>query len=255
MEFIIYIVLFFIGGIVGSFLNVCIARLPKDESIVFPPSHCPKCRHNLSALDLIPVLSYILLGGKCRYCRQSISPRYIMVEIATILLFIFSYLRFYDFTEFLFAVLSGVFLLLIFFIDLETMTVPDEVCFIGGVVGLGYAVFKGKLVASLIGGAAGFAFFFLLYHVAKRIYKREAIGEGDVVLGLVMGLIFGWPQIILVIFLGYLIGAVVSIALLLAKIKSIKEEIPFGPMLAFSAMIMLFFGTDIINWYISSFWG
>lgn len=242
MDIVFIITVFVLGLVVGSFLNVCICRLPNEKSVVYPPSNCPKCEHRLAAIDLIPIVSYIFLRGKCRYCKEPISIRYPIVEALTGLLFLAIYFKFGAVPGSAFNFIFVSILIGITFSDLETQTIHDYFTFAGISAGLLYGLYSGSLVNSLYGMAIGAGFFFFVRVLGQFIYKREAMGEGDVLLAAMLGSFFGPNGIILSIALSFLLGAVVSVALLALKIKKRGEEIPFGPYLAVSAVIVIFWG-------------
>ena len=274
------VVLFFFGLCVGSFLNVLIERLPKGEGIVRGRSYCPKCGHALAWCDLVPLLSFVLLKGRCRYCGQKISWQYPLVELATGLLFASSI---YDLRVTVYVLLSTVFLLPIFVIDLKHGIIPDKIVFPailtfsiiriieviyrifslyrnlkGDIGGLGpYLLqtdfFKNHaflelrpLLLTLVGSLVLYFLFFFLH----RIFKGRAMGGGDVKLALLVGLIAGWPNMIAAVFLSFLTGAMVSVILMVLKKKSFGETVPFGPFLVLGTYMALFGGDDIINWYL-----
>lgn len=252
----IYILIFIIGAVVGSFLNVCIYRLPRGESIVFPASHCPHCNTTLGYVDLIPVIGFLLLRGVCRTCQQKISWRYPLVEILTGLFFValalvFPWgqvpivLGFY----FIFVVL----LLVVFFIDLEHQVIPDVVIGIGIVGGLLLNLLKGQtfIISALLGLLLGYLVLWLIAKIGGAVFKKEAMGDGDPYLAAMLGAWLGWQSVLLVIFLAYLIGAgVLIIPLLLGKLK-LGQAVPFGPLLVAGGLLALFYGPQIINWYLS----
>lgn len=250
MDLIILLFVFVLGLFVGSFLNVCICRLPKNESVIFPSSHCPKCKHSLAVPDLFPVLSYVFLRAKCRYCGDRISARYPIVEAVTGLLFVGVYLRFGATMDsilmfFLMSVLVG-----ITFSDLETQTIHDYFSFSGIAAGLLYGLNSGSLPGSIYGLLSGAAIFLLIRAVGWFIYKKEAMGEGDVLLAAMIGAFLGVKGLVLSVALSFLIGASVSIVLLALRLKKRGEEIPFGPYLAVSAVIAVFWGEQLWRWYL-----
>ena len=250
MGLVFIITVLILGLVVGSFLNVCICRLPKEESIVYPSSRCPKCKHKLSITDLFPVFSYLFLRGKCRYCRKKISIRYPIVEILTAILFLAVFLKFGGGFDFFFHAVFISILIAIAFTDLETQTIHDYFSFSGIAAGLLYGLYSGSLINSLYGMAIGAGFFFFVRVLGRLIYKKEAMGEGDVLLAATLGAFFGPKGLILSIMLSFLIGAAVSVVLLVSKIKKRGEEIPFGPYLAVSAIIVIFWGEMLWRWYL-----
>ncbi|MCX7846190.1 MAG: prepilin peptidase [Dictyoglomaceae bacterium] len=245
--------MFFLGASIGSFLNVLIYRLPRGESVIFPPSHCPKCNRRLGIWDLIPVISYIILRGKCRYCGESISIRYLLVEI--LLGMIFSILFFFfDFSFFTFKSLIFIsFLMPIFFIDLEHMLIPDVISISGTLIGIILAFFEGKLVESLKGSIIVGIILLLIYVFALIFYKKEGMGQGDIKLGLLLGSFLGIKLGLLTLFLGFILGGIFSIILIIFKRKNLKEYLPFGPFLIISGILSYFWGENLINFYLALF--
>lgn len=247
----IFLFLIILGFLVGSFLNVCISRLAVDKSVVFPPSHCPTCQHSLRFWDLIPVLSYLLLRGKCRYCGQSIAVRYPLVEILTAAFFGGMYLWFTDFGHYIFALIFVLLLLITFFTDLENEIIPDRIVIVGITLGLSYGFYRGKIVESLIAMVAGFLFFYVVAKLSYWYYKKEAIGQGDLKFGAMLGACLGLKGLILSLFLAYFLGAIISLLLVGLKIKTFREHIPFGPFLVMGALLFLFFGDYLVTWYLA----
>lgn len=244
---------------VGSFLNVCIHRLPRSESIIYPYSHCPLCGHRLSALDLAPILSYLLLWGRCRYCRKQISINYLLVEILTGVFFA-GIAYFFSPLQIIFYVAFVMLLVSIFFIDLENQVIPDSLSFTGIFLGLLYNLLQSlfasgginwaPLLSAFCGLALGYGLLFLIGYLGKIWFKKEAMGEGDFLLGAVLGAFLGWQGVLLSIFLAFLLaGMVLSMFLILRRVK-FGQYVPFGPALAGGGIIVLFFGKQIINWYL-----
>ncbi|PMQ01018.1 MAG: prepilin peptidase [Dictyoglomus sp. NZ13-RE01] len=245
--------MFLLGASIGSFLNVVIYRLPRGESIVYPPSRCPKCGHKLGAKDLVPVFSYIWLRGRCRYCGEKISARYIMVE--TLLGLSFSIL-FWFFGFSLFTIKSALFISLlipIFFIDLDHMIIPDIISIPGTILGIMMAFLGGNLKDGILGAILSGIILLLIYLFALIIYKQEGMGQGDIKLGLLLGSFLGIKLGVFAIFLGFLIGGIFSIIILLKKEKNLKDAIPFGPFLVVGGIISYFWGNQIIDLYIKFF--
>jgi prepilin signal peptidase PulO-like enzyme (type II secretory pathway) len=255
--------IFTFGLIIGSFLNCVIWRLYKEESFLSDKSYCPHCRHPLGTSDLVPVLSYIFLRGKCRYCQKKISIQYPLVELITALLFVFVYLRFgpvnvlfsFNFFEVLFWWIISAFLILIFVFDLKYYIIPDEVIYPAIIVSMLWilysfsfgAISKTDVLYTVISSLSASLFFFLIWFFSKGM----AMGFGDVKLALLMGLMLGYPNIVAGLFLGFLFGAIIGSGLVLLKKKGFKSEIPFGPFLLAGLILSLFYGERIINWYLS----
>ena len=237
--------------IIGSFLNVCIYRIPKKESISFPPSHCPNCNTSLKPVDLVPVLSYIFLKGQCRYCGNGISIRYPVVEAINGFLWVMLYLRLGASISFIgMAILSSL-LLVISIIDFDTTEIPDGLNLFGLVLGIIYIGIQWNmsiLLSSAIGMVLGGGLFFLI-----AVASKGGMGGGDIKLMAVLGLWLGWRLTILVALLAFIIGAVISIALISLKIRGRKDYIPFGPFIGIGAYIAIVFGDSLINWYLKFF--
>ena len=247
---------FIIGSVVGSFLNVCIHRLPRGESIVWPASHCPACGRALSPLDLVPLLSYLLLRGRCRYCGGPISVRYPLVELLTGSFFAWSFLRFGWSVELGLALALVSLLLAAFFIDLEQMVVPDVVSGGGIVLGLAYNAYlswrigsPGPFYLALLALLAGYALLGLIGLLGKALFKKEAMGEGDLLLGALLGSTLGLSGVLLAVFLSYLFAGAISLALMVSGRLKLGDYLPFGPALAAGGLLTLFFGARILAWY------
>lgn len=240
------------GALVGSFLNVCIFRLPKEESIIWPGSHCPHCKNAIKFYDNIPLVSYFLLRGRCRYCKGSISLQYPLVEGITALSSLFLIIKFGPSLSYLvyFAFVSA--LIVITVIDLYHQIIPDVISLPGIGVGLLVSLiipqitFSNSLIGVLLGGGS----LFLVATLYQWLFKREGMGGGDVKLLAMIGAFLGWKAVILTILLSSLIGSVTGITIMVLKGKNFKYAIPFGPFLSLGAVISLFYGQNIINWYL-----
>ncbi len=238
--------MFFIGSVIGSFLNVCIYRLPQNESVVTPPSHCLQCNTPLTARDLIPIMSYLLLGGKCRYCGKPYSPRYAVVELLTGLLFFWCFLCFGAGLELVIALMFTSFLVIIAFIDYDHQLILDKVLvwFAGaGVVAklyTGYPLIGDMLLAAVTGGGV------LLF---LALITRGGMGDGDIKLVAALGLWLGLEPTMLTLFLAFVLGGLSSVLLLLFKLKTRKDFIPFAPFIAIAGFISALYGVEIIQWY------
>lgn len=240
-----------IGLIIGSFLNVCISRLPKEESILFPGSHCPKCQAKINWFDNLPLISYLLLLGKCRSCREPISIRYPLVELITGLAFLLLSLmpNAINSLSFYFNALFISGMIVAFFSDLETEIIPDEVIFCLIPISLLYHFFTGKIIDALLGAILGFLLLFSIQKFGKLVFKKDALGDGDVKLAALFGAALLWPGVLLAIFMGYLLGSIEALFLLSLKIKRMDDYIAFGPALITGAIITLFWGQNIVEWY------
>ena len=251
MGFFIGAFIFIFGLNVGSFLNVCICRFPKDESILWPSSHCPKCNHRLVFFDLIPILSFLFLAGRCRYCKEKISFRYPVVEFLTALTFLLLYVYFGLTWRLIFYFIFSAILIVVSFTDLETYTIHDFFNYLGIVVGLLFSFLNGNIFDSIYGAVIGGLIFFLIRFIGSLIFKREAMGEGDVFLAIMIGAFLGLKGVILTSYMSFIIGGIVSLFLILMRKKNIVEKIPFGPYLSIAAVIYIFFGVQILKIYFS----
>lgn len=242
-----YTCLFFIYGLIfGSFFNVVGLRVPKKESIIAPPSHCPICNHRLGVLDLIPVLSYVFLRGKCRKCKTKISAIYPFMELMTGLLFAFSYWMIGFQIELLVALLFVSLLIIITVSDIQYMLIPNKILLPFGIVLLilRFIFPLSPWWDSLAGAMIGFG---LLLFIG--IVSKGGMGGGDIKLFFVIGLVLGTLHTVLTLFLAALIGSVIGLIILRIKGKGRKIPIPFGPSIAFAALIAYFFGTELVDLY------
>ncbi len=244
------------GLIVGSFLNVCIHRLPLKESVAFPASHCPECRHPLKFYDNIPVFSFLFLGGKCRYCKAPISIRYPLVELLNALLFTMAMVTFgISWSVLLYAYFLAA-LVVVVFIDLDHLIIPDRITLPGIVIGVLASVFSLTPLTwkqSLSGLFAAGGFLYLTAILSLLILKKEGMGGGDIKLAAMMGAFLGPQKALFAILAGAFLGSFLGIILIILKLKNRKEFIPFGPCLAWGAVVSLFWGQRIIDWYYISF--
>ena len=246
------------GLMVGSFLNVCIYRIPRGESIVFPRSHCPKCNYQLKAWENIPVLSFILLGGRCNSCNTRISYRYIIVEVLTALIFILMYDRFGLTGEFVVSVFLLSLIVIITFIDLDHQIIPNKlllVCLIPTAYILildslkGPGIFSGIL--SHIWGALGLGLGFLFIGLfGEFIFKKESMGMGDVKYAALIGLILGWQKGLLASAIAFFSATILLIIFLLLGKVSLGQRVPFGPFLSLGVFVTILWGSNIIHWYL-----
>ncbi len=230
---------FLFGAIVGSFLNVCILRIPNGASIVSPPSHCPKCKAAIAFYDNIPLISYLILRARCRACSERISPRYFVVSFAFV----------------------GA-LIVISFIDLDVRIVPDVISLPGIIVGLalsvaGYFLVSGESpivpspVSSVLGILAGGGFLLATAWIYEKVTGVEGMGGGDIKLLAMIGAFLGWPSIPITLFFASLVGSVVGIACMVATGAGRRLALPFAPFLCSGALLFIFFGEDLIRFYVS----
>lgn len=249
-ERIVTAIFFFLGLVIGSFLNVCIYRLPRGESVVITPSHCPACGSRIGARDLFPLLSYIWLKGRCRACGKPISPQYPLTELLTGLLFAAAYAH----TGLTALLLKQLFLvavlIVVSLIDLKYLIIPDRVIVFSLACGILLNLFAGDL--SLLSAVLGFSAAAAFLLVPALIY-RGGMGGGDIKLAAVIGFFLGWPNGLLAVFLGCLLGAATGITLVLTGLKGRKDAIPFGPYLAAGTLPAMFFGDKWLAWYLGFF--
>jgi leader peptidase (prepilin peptidase)/N-methyltransferase len=262
------------GLVIGSFLNVCIVRIPERKSIVMPASACPKCGAAIKPWDNIPVASWLLLGGKCRSCKTEISWMYPVVELLTAALFWGCYCAFGLTTEALkWAIFSALVIVLVF-TDMRERILPDVINFSGFAVGLllrlvtkpsdGIALWIANrifdfppptpvisLADALLGAAFGSGLLWLVAEAYFRLRGREGMGLGDVKMMLMAGAFLGLKRTLLTILAGSVLGSVLGLAFMLAKGKGSDYELPFGTFLGMAAVLVMFFGTPLVNWYLS----
>ena len=241
------------GALVGSFLNVCIFRLPNEESIIWPGSHCPHCKNAIKFYDNIPVVSYFLLRGKCRYCKGSISLQYPLVEGITALSSLFLIIKFGPSLSYLFYFAFVAALIVITVIDLYHQIIPDVISLPGIGMGLlaSLLIPQITLFNSLIGILLGGGSLFIVATFYQWLFKREGMGGGDIKLLAMIGAFLGWKAVLLTILLSSLIGSVTGILMVVVKGKDFKYAIPFGPFLSLGAVISLFYGEEIVRWYLA----
>lgn len=249
-----------IGLVIGSFLNVCIYRIPRKEYIVFPGSHCTSCSTKLKPWDLVPVLSYVFLKGRCRYCGNKISIRYPIVEALTAIIFETLYFKYGIGIKFIIYVFAISLLIVMAFIDIEYMIIPNVIVIIGLLAGIciiiyNYACPIGIYLDQcwwnpLLGSAVGSGFLFLISFFGVLICKsEEAMGMGDVKIMAVIGLFLGWRKTIVTLYLAVIAAGVISIILILTGIKSRKGKIAFGPFITVGAYIAILYGNEIVSWW------
>lgn len=256
MDIVIYTFVAIIGLCVGSFLNVVIYRVPLGMSVAFPGSHCPKCDYELRWYDNIPVLSYLILKGKCRKCHEPISIRYTLVEIANMVLWLVCAILFWkESPESIILACSAMIvcsvLICIFFIDLEHMLIFNRFTITVALMGI-VAMFLDDYTIwdHVIGGASGALLFVGLYFGAILVLKKEGFGWGDVKLVAAAGLLLGWQRLILAMLVASILGSVVLVVIKLINKDENGKEYPFAPFIVVGIMTALLFGTPIINWYL-----
>lgn len=244
------IILFFaaIGAVVGSFLNVCILRLPAEQSVVSPPSRCPQCGSGVRWFDNIPVLSWLILRGRCRNCGNPISIQYPLIELATAILWAWMAARSGSELESVRAALFLTLLLGIAMTDAREYIIPDEFSIGGLLIGLGFSLPAGMVGFrdAVIGAAVGFVLLWVVAWLGKHAFKKEAMGGGDIKMMAMVGAFVGWQGVFLTIFLGSVVGTVIFGPLALA---GKKKDVPFGIFLALGAAVAFLWGDAILEWY------
>lgn len=247
-----FVISFIFGAVVGSFLNVCIFRIPAGRSIAFPPSHCLRCHAPIMWYDNIPMISYLILTGKCRKCKEPISFRYPMVELLTALLSLAAFIKFGLSADYFiyFAFIAA--LITITFIDLDHQIIPDVISLPGILVGFAasFVLIDITYMESLIGILAGGGILFVVAAGYELIAKKEGMGGGDIKLLAMIGAFLGWKGVLFTVFSGSLVGTIIGVALMMAQGKDSKYAIPFGPFLSMGALLYLFFGEAVIYWYL-----
>lgn len=243
----------------GSFLNVCIHRLPRGESLLYPPSHCPECGSSIRWFDNIPLISYLLLKGRCRSCKRHISFQYPLVEAITGFLFLSAFLPYSLNSSIisLFPLLGDLllisFLIPIFFIDLKHQIIPNSLSYPLIISGVIFGFLQQTLLSSAVGAGIGGGTLFLIYFIASRVLKEEGMGAGDIKLSIGIGAFLGGEKTLLFLFLSFIIGGIFAAIFLLLHLKERRERIPFAPFLTGSALISIFFGDKLICLYLNSF--
>lgn len=247
--FLIYFLVFIIGLIIGSFLNLCIYRIPRNQSIIFPSSHCPKCNNAIKKYDLIPLFSYIFLKGKCRNCSEKISIKYPFVELMTGIFFLMVFLNFNLSIEFFKSSVLLSILIVVTYIDLEYSIIPGKLMIFALICGIIFNIvgnkFNNYLLNYVYGFLVGGGTILLI------VLLTGGMGGGDIQLMSVIGLFLGFKYTLVTLMLSFILGAIAGITLIILKKKSRKDYMPFGPWISIAAFISLFWGQNIINWYIS----
>jgi leader peptidase (prepilin peptidase) / N-methyltransferase len=236
---------------IGSFLNVCIYRLPRGESIAWPGSHCPLCAYPIEFYDNIPLLSYLWLGGRCRVCRAPISMRYPFVETTNALGYL-TILWFFgpNWTSVLYALLFSA-LIVVTGTDLTHKMIPNVITLPGIVIGLlgAVTVLPVGVVNSVLGLAVGGGLLWLLAWLSPYLFGKEGMGGGDIKLLAMIGAFLGWKPALLTIMIGSLTGSIIGISLIALRIIKRDDYIPFGPFLVLGALLSMFFAQPLLDWY------
>jgi len=257
-----YVVVFLFGAVVGSFLNVCIYRIPRGLSIIIPSSRCPSCNNPIQPRDNIPILSYILLKGRCRACDARIPFKYPLVEFLNAVLYVIVLWKFSSevswFLLIYFVFLSS--LIVITFIDIEYQIIPDRITLPGIVIALifGSTILpdpfsRGDLLgfkASVTGILLGGGLFYAVGVLGTAVLKKDAMGGGDIKMMAMMGGFLGWKGVILTTFMGSLLGSIIGVSLIMIKGRKRGSKIPFGPYLSFGAVLSLLLGQEFLSWYL-----
>ena len=256
--FVVLAILF--GAVTGSFLNVCILRLPKEESLWTPGSHCMSCHEPIRWFENIPVLSFLFLNGRCRHCHEQISWQYPIIEFLSAAIFVL-YAQVFGFTPAgIFYLAATLAFLVVSLIDFRYQIIPDEISLPGIVIALlastvfpgiqGEGVWWAGFLKSVLGILAGGGFLYVAGTIAEKIMKKEAMGGGDVKLAAMIGALTGLPGAVWTIFVASLLGSVVGLYL---RLKKGEEKIPFGPYLAAACVLYFFYGQKFIVWYLGGF--
>lgn len=258
MDIYFTVISFIMGTIFGSFYNVCIYRIPENQSVAKPPSHCYNCNTRLNPIDLIPILSWVFLRGKCRYCNVKVSSRYAMVELLTGILFMLTYISFgYEVKTLYYMFLISI-LIIITFIDIDHFIIPDKLVLLGSVfaiilnlLGQGIPFLDGIKGALISGGSV-----LLVTLIIEWILKKEVMGGGDIKLYAMIGLFLGMKLSLLTILLSIYIGGAYGIIVIIYnkfKKHEFNSMIPFGPFISIAAVIAALYGNNIIEFYIKTF--
>jgi len=237
------------GLLFGSFANVCVHRIPLRLSVVTPGSRCPACKHEIAWYDNIPLLSWIILGGKCRHCEAPISIRYPILELLMGLSWAGLAWHFGPNLILLQALLLVSLLWVLTLIDLETGLLPNVLTFPGIAIGLAFAWWFGYFQDALIGAVVGYGAFWLIARLFLLVTGREGMGYGDFKLLAMLGAFMGWQALPFIVFASSLVGAIVGTLFLLLAKRNMQTEIPFGPYLAAAGMIWFLWGADILHFY------
>lgn len=246
------LVVFLLGAIVGSFLNVCIYRLPQDQSVVSPGSRCGSCGAAVRWFDNLPILSWLILRGRCRSCKASFSIRYPLIELLNGLLWLAVLLRFgASPTALVYALLISA-LVVVTFIDFDHQIIPDEISLGGILLGFLISFFLPMpgWTASLLGILLGWGSLALVFYAYLWLTGREGMGGGDAKLLAMLGAFLGWQAVPFIIFVSSLLGSVLGLTVMAIKGKDRHLAIPFGPYLALGGLLYIFYGPQLINWYL-----
>lgn len=248
-------VFFVLGALFGSFANVAILRIPKDESIVTPASRCNSCKQKIKFYDNIPIISWLILRGKCRNCGEKFSFRYSLVELITAVLFALAFIKLgwsYYLIEILVLLLG---LVVVSFIDLDHLLIPDKISLPGIAIGLLGGILNPErgFMDALLGMLLGGGFLWAVAYVYYLLKKEEGMGGGDIKLLAWIGAVLGWKSVPFIILSSSILGSIIGVLLIVRSKGNLKTVIPFGPYIALAAIIYIFVGQEIGQWYISLF--
>ena len=255
VHWIVWISIFMLGIIFGSFLTVCIHRIPQGKSVVAPRSACPACGNRIAWYDNVPIWSFLWLQGRCRVCQQAIPIRYPVIEMVNGLGYLLVYWRFgWAWSTIIYAGLFSVFLV-VTWIDWDHQIIPDVITLPGIIIGLGCAgVFLPTGWAnSVIGILVGGGVLLILAWVSPYVFGKEGMGGGDIKFLAMVGAFLGWKAVLLALMIASVVGACIGIALLWAKVMERGQYIPFGPYLAMGSLVAMLWGQEIWNWYFNGF--
>lgn len=244
---------FFTGCLLGSFLNVVIYRMPEEKSIAYPSSRCPKCNNNISWYDNVPIFSWLLLGAKCRYCKDKISVRYPFVEFLTGCLFFLCFYTFGIDWKWIFISYFICLMVVITLIDIDNMIVLPAIIYPSIFVGVLYNFIKGDIIQSLLASFLGFIIFYIIEKISLLVLKKEGMGRGDALIACLLGSWLGVNSMINSVMMSFFIGSFIGF-ILLVKNNFKSKQFPFGPSLALSSLITLFSNENyVFDWYIGNF--
>lgn len=237
------------GAFVGSFLNVCIYRISAGKSIVFPLSFCPNCQHPIRPYDNIPIISYLVLRGRCRDCHENIPPRYPAVELITAVLSLLLFWKYGFSLQYLFAFIFTAALIVVTFIDLEHLIIPDIITLPGIPLFFLLAIFfmNVSFLDSILGILVGGGGLYLIAATYQFVAKREGIGGGDIKLLAMLGAFLGWKSLLFILFISSLLGSVIGISMMIIYGKNLKYAVPFGPFLSIAAVAYIFLGEYLMG--------
>ncbi len=253
-DWFVILFLFLVGSVIGSFMNVCIYRLPKDLSVVKPRSFCPACKTVIAWYQNIPIISYAVLNGRCSHCSERISPLYPFVEALNGVFYVVLFLMFGISLELLLYAPFVSALVVLFFIDYKEKILPDKITIPGFIFGIGLSPVVQRLgvLNSLMGAAIGFAFFYCVAFIYEKMTGREGMGGGDIKMIAMIGAVLGVKGVIATIFIASCAGAITGILLIIFFQRDLRYAVPFGSFISAGALIYLFIGERLISLYFLS---